>query len=220
MTCGSEFYRPSGVLNSAAVSERRRPVPSSPAASPPQRVLSNSLARRRSVKPTSKGWQPPEGLSPEDVPAIIRAVASERDRLLLTTLWATGARISEVLVLRPRDVRRKGLVLPNLKKPSRRTKTAHLSPAHASLPGDLLLWAREGGLTDDSRCFSLVSGCETADVSQSIACVPGRSSGPLQNGRKSRFWLCERQATGGRASQRRSIHTCFGTPVCVRWCGT
>src|SRR5436305_3821309 len=76
------------------------------------RELLSSAARRRSVKPASKRWQPPEGLSPEDVQAVIAAAAWERDRLLLTTLWATGARISEVLALRPRDVRRQGLVSP------------------------------------------------------------------------------------------------------------
>ncbi|MBV9596119.1 MAG: tyrosine-type recombinase/integrase [Chloroflexi bacterium] len=119
---------------------------SSTAGTESRRVLSNSLAKRRSLKPTGKRWQPPEGLSPEGVNAIIRAAASERDRLLLTTLWATGARISEVLRLRPRDVKRGGIVLPNLKNPSRLVKTAHLSSAHAGLPGDLLLWARENSL--------------------------------------------------------------------------
>ena len=72
---------------------------------------------------------------------------------MLTTLWATGARISEVLTLRPRDIHRQGLVLPNLKNPSRLVKTAHLSAAHAGLPGDLLVWARENGLADDEPLF-------------------------------------------------------------------
>jgi integrase/recombinase XerD len=117
------------------------------------RVLSNSLAKSRSVKPASKRWQPPEGLSPDEIRAIIDAVATERDRLLLTTLWATGARISEVLTLRPRDIHREGLVLPNLKNPTRVVKTAHLSAAHAGLPGDLLMWARENALVDDEPLF-------------------------------------------------------------------
>jgi integrase len=118
-----------------------------------EQELLSSLARRRSVKPTSKRWQPPEGLSPEDVQAVIAAAGCERDRLLLTMLWATGARISEVLALRPRDVRRQGLVLSNLKNPSRPVKTAHLAAAHAGLPGDLLLWAREHDLADDEPLF-------------------------------------------------------------------
>jgi integrase len=133
-------------------------TPASPSANTalvprPERELLSSAARRRSVKPASKRWQPPEGLTPEDVQAVIAAAACERDRLLLTTLWATGARISEVLALRPRDVRRQGLVLPNLKNPSRLVKTAHLAAAYASLPGELLLWAREHDLADDEPLF-------------------------------------------------------------------
>lgn len=118
-----------------------------------ERELLSSAARRRSVKPASKRWQPPEGLSPEEIQAVIAAAGCERDRLLLTTLWATEARISEVLALRPRDVRRQGLVLANLKNPSRPVKTAHLAAAHAGLPGDLLLWAREHDLADDEPLF-------------------------------------------------------------------
>jgi integrase len=113
-------------------------------------------AGRRSVKPAAaraKRWQPPEGLTPGDVQAVIAAAAGERDRLLLTTLWATGARLSEVLALRPGDVRRRGLVLPNLKNPSRPVKTAHLAAAHAGLPGDLLLWAREQDLDPAEPLF-------------------------------------------------------------------
>jgi integrase len=118
-----------------------------------QRELLSSPIRGRSVKPASKRWQPPEGLTPEDVQAVIAAAGCERDRLLLTTLWATGARISEVLALRPKDVRRQGLVLSNRKNPSRPVKTAHLAAVHAGLPGDLLLWAREHDLQDDEPLF-------------------------------------------------------------------
>jgi integrase len=148
-----EFNRPIGMLNSTTVNGRQPPGSSMALPSMSARVLSNSAAKPRSVKPTSKRWQPPEGLAPEEIGAIIDAAASERDRLLLTTLWATGARISEVLTLRPRDIHRDGLVLPNLKNPSRLVKTAHLSAAHAGLPGDLLVWARENGLADDEPLF-------------------------------------------------------------------
>ncbi len=135
------------------MADRQSPPSTSTAAPASTRVLSNSLAKRRSVKPASKRWQPPEGLSPEEIRAIIDAAASERDRLLLTTLWATGARISEVLTLRPKDIHRDGLVLPNLKNPTRVVKTAHLSAAHAGLPGELLMWARENELADDEPLF-------------------------------------------------------------------
>ena len=40
----------------------------------------------------------------------------------MRVLWATGARVSEVLALRPMDLHRDSLVLPNRKNPSRPTK--------------------------------------------------------------------------------------------------
>jgi integrase len=91
------------------------------------RELSDSQPKARFVRSAAaKQWQPPEGLAPEDVLAVIEAATSERDRLLLRVLWATGARISEALALRPIDVRRDSLVLPNLKNPSRPTKQVFL----------------------------------------------------------------------------------------------
>src|ERR687885_2623336 len=82
------------------------------------RVLSDSERGPRSVRSTAKHWQPPEGLSPEEVRAVIAAASCERDRLLLRVLWAAGARISEVIALRPTDVQRDSLVLPNRKNPT------------------------------------------------------------------------------------------------------
>src|SRR5438105_6162622 len=91
------------------------------------RVLSDSSGKGRSVRSApSKQWQSPEGLTPEDVLAVIDAAPTERDHLLLRVLWATAARISEALALRPMDVRRDSLVLTNLKNPSRPTKRVFL----------------------------------------------------------------------------------------------
>lgn len=118
------------------------------------RELLDSAPKRRSVRSdSSKQWQPPEGLAPEDVLAVVEAAPTERDRLLLRVLWATGARISEVLALRPLDVRRDSLVLPNLKNPSRLTKRVFLPAGQMDLPGALLLWAKECGLADDGPLF-------------------------------------------------------------------
>src|SRR5689334_8810194 len=86
------------------------------------RLVLHSREQRRSIAsapPKGKRWQPPEGLTPAEVKAVIAAAASERDRLLLRVLWATGGRISEALALRPADIRRDALVLPNRKNPSR-----------------------------------------------------------------------------------------------------
>src|SRR5437870_12750283 len=89
--------------------------------------LSDSSRQPRSVRSaSSKHWQPPEGLSPEEVRAVIAAASCDRDRLLLRVLWATGARISEVLALRPMDVQRDCLVLPNRKNPNQIVKRVFL----------------------------------------------------------------------------------------------
>src|SRR5579871_2762185 len=117
-------------------------------------VRSDSSRKRRSVRSEpSKPWQPPEGLARDDVLAVSEAAPSERDRLLLRVLWATGARISEALALRAMDVRRDSLVLPNLKNPGRPTKRVFLPVRQADLPGALLLWAKEHELTDDQPLF-------------------------------------------------------------------
>ncbi|MBV9323847.1 MAG: helix-turn-helix transcriptional regulator [Chloroflexi bacterium] len=96
-------------------------------------------------------WSPPANLSLEAVRGLLEA-AGERDRLLLRTLWASGARLSEVLVLRPRDVRR-GLVLPDPMHPGRTGNLVQLTAAHADLPDALLRWARAHGLNDDEPLF-------------------------------------------------------------------
>jgi len=84
---------------------------------------------------------------------VIAAAQSERDRLLLRVLWATGGRISEVLALRPLDVHRDSLVLPNLKNPNRTVKRVFLPAGEVTLPGDLLLFQREQRLADDEPLF-------------------------------------------------------------------
>jgi integrase len=75
------------------------------------------------------------------VRAVIAAASCERDQLLLRVLWATGARISEVLVLRPR------------KNPNMTVKRVVLPGAELGLTGQLLLWAKEQGLADHEPVF-------------------------------------------------------------------
>jgi len=117
------------------------------------RELSDSRQESRSVRSLVKHWQPPEGPSPEEVRAIIAAAGSERDRLLLHALWATGARISEVLALRPIDIRRDSLVLPNRKNPSVTVKRVFLPGTELGLTGELMLWAKENCVADDEPLF-------------------------------------------------------------------
>ena len=85
--------------------------------------------------------------------AVIAAAGCERDRLLLRVLWATGARISEVLALRPRDVQRDSLVLPNRRNPNLPIKRVFLPGPELGLTGELLLWAKEQDVADDESLF-------------------------------------------------------------------
>jgi integrase len=118
------------------------------------RELSDSKLKTHSVRSApSKHWQPPEGLSPEEVRAVIAAASCGRDQLLLRVLWATGARISEVLALRPMDVQRDSLLLPNRKNPNLTVKRVFLPGAELGLTGELLLWAKEQRLADDEPLF-------------------------------------------------------------------
>ena len=162
-------------------------MPSRSAASPgtalalqAARELSDSRTKPRSVRSGAKRWQPPEGLSPDEVRAVIAAAVTERDRLLLRVLWATGARISEVLALRPRDVQRDSLVLPNRKNPNLTSKRVFLPGAELGLMGELLLWAKEQGLADDEPLF----------FSRKRSAAGARR--PLQRGQA---WLIVKQAS-------------------------
>src|SRR6266566_2226454 len=119
-----------------------------------ERVLSDSRQQARSVRSASgKRWQPPEGLSPDEVREVIAAASCERDRLLLRVLWATAARVSEVLALRPMDVQHDSLVLPNRKNPNLPVKRVFLPGAELGLTGELLLWAKEQGVADNEPLF-------------------------------------------------------------------
>jgi integrase len=57
-------------------------------------------------------------LAAEDILAVIDAAPSERDRLMLRVRWATEARISEALALRPMDVRRDSLCCRTSRTPA------------------------------------------------------------------------------------------------------
>jgi len=128
-----------------------------PAVPASQIVLLHSDGKRRSVAlgpAKNQRWQPPEGLTPADVRAIIEAPTNDRDRLLLRVLWATGGRVSEALALRAADIRKDALVLPNRKNPSRPVKTVFLAGGDMDLPGELLLWQKQQHLGDGEPLFS------------------------------------------------------------------
>lgn len=88
----------------------------------------------------------------EEGHAIIDAASTERDRLLLRTLWETGARISEVIALRECDIGDGYLILPNLKQGKPTTKQVVLNP-NSDLCLKLILYCRQNHISGLERLF-------------------------------------------------------------------
>jgi hypothetical protein len=182
------------------------------------RELSDSKTKPRSVRSGAKRWQPPEGLSPDEVRAVIAAAATERDRLLLRVLWTTGARISEVLALRPRDVQRDSLVLPNRKNPTLTSKRVFLPGAELGLTGELLLWAKDQGVADDDPLFFSRNAAPTAPAGHFSAARPGSSSSKPPSELTFASWRCVPPGMVRPASRRPCTRICSAMPACGRSC--
>ena len=147
-----EFNRPIGMLNWRFVNGRQPPSSSTALPSTSARVLSNSAGKPRSVKPTSKRWQPPEGLTPEEIDAIIAAAATERDRLLLSTLGDGGAYQRGARAASERyPSRGSGPAESEESEPAGQNGAPLGRPCQPSR--DLLMWARENALDDDDPVF-------------------------------------------------------------------
>lgn len=115
----------------------------------------------------------PQYITREEAHAIIGAARSDRDRLLVLTLWHTGARISEVLHLRRCDFGGDHVVLPNLKQHnSRAQKVCYVKAeyglalltyceAHSLSGTDYLFTAKRHGRKPISRqvAWEIVKGC-------------------------------------------------------------
>jgi len=172
------------------------------------RLLLHSEGKRRSVAlvpAKGKRWQPPEGLVPADVQAVINAAAEGRDRLLLRCLWATGGRVSEVLALRPADIRADSLVLPNRKNPSLPIKRVFLPTGSLDLPGQLLLWQKQQGLRDTDPIFC--SRKRAADGSrQAISRVHAWKIVKEASARAGIQVLAMRPSQHGEAGEPASVH--------------
>jgi integrase len=181
------------------------------------RDMSDSSPKLSSVRSAAaKQWQPPEGLAPDEILAIIDAASTERDRLLLRVLWATGARISEALDLRLMDVRRDSLVLPNLKNPSRPTKQVFLPAGQMDLPGALLLWAKEHGSPMASHFSSHASTLRVEGGGLSVASRRGKLCAQPPKERMYACWRCGARAMGRRVTPRRCIPIYSAMPACAR----
>jgi hypothetical protein len=183
-------------------------------------VLSDSNRQRRSVRSGVKHWQPPEGLSPDEVRAVIAAARTERDRLLLRVLWATGARVSEVLALRPMDVRRDSLVLPNRKNPNRTVKRVFLPGP--SLDSQVSSSCGPGNMASrtTSRSSSRASTASTARVVRFDVGRRGSSSRKHRSGRRWVGWRSAPRNMGWSVSPRRCIRICSGMRGYARSCAS
>lgn len=95
----------------------------------------------------------PEYLTAEEARAMIEAAETDRDRLLLETLWQSGARASEVVELRVADVRPPmQLRLPNRKRRKAAEKTVYVSEG---LIAALALYALGAKLGHADRIFPI-----------------------------------------------------------------
>ena len=82
-----------------------------------------------------------EHVTSKDVAKLAAAAASTKTRLLIRTLWATGARISEVLAIRTQDIDHRGarVLIRRLK---RRKKLEQVQPLPRALVDELQVFIR------------------------------------------------------------------------------
>jgi integrase len=201
-------------MTDAGASAQTRPL-----AVKTSRNLSDSSPKRRSVRsPASKHWRPPEGLAPDEILAIVAAATTERDRLLLRVLWATGARISEALALRLMDVRRDSLVLPNLKNASRLTKRVFLPAGQIDLPGRSYSGQRSMGSRTVTHSSTRGSVPRVAGRMRSAGSRLGKSFVRPWSAPVCVSWRFALQRTAGWASPLPYILTCSATRGCGRSC--
>jgi hypothetical protein len=106
-----------------------------------------------SVRSATKHWQPPEGVSSEDVRAVIAAAQTERDRRLLRTLWATGARVSESWRCDRWTSGATTWCCPTSRIRAWSSNASSCRPGRPTSPGALLVWAKEQRLAEQAPAF-------------------------------------------------------------------
>lgn len=126
--------------------------------------MSTAVAvRRRQIRPVPLERQiakridePIAGyISREEAHAIAEATRTDRDRLLVRTLWHTGGRVSEVLQLRRCDYYQDYLLLTNLKQVEPSLKQVYI-PVDFAL--DFLSYCERHGLTGTAYLFTNSAG--------------------------------------------------------------
>lgn len=116
-------------------------------------TLPSSVVQRKTRAMVAYGRrQPYIFCTLEEGHAIIAVAGTERDQLLLRSLWETGARVSEVIALRHCDIGEGYLLLPNLKQRVQATKQIVLNPS-SDLCLKLLLYCQNNGVWGTARLF-------------------------------------------------------------------
>lgn len=121
----------------------------------------NSLIVREASFLSRKGDGAFEHVTQEEVRRLVAAAPTEKTRLLIKTLWATGARISEVLELTAKDLDANHFTL-NIHRKKRREEFLQDLPIPSDLAGELRLFirtARRRGrifVGDRTSCFRTI----------------------------------------------------------------
>lgn len=105
-------------------------------------------------------------LTDTELAALISATTSARDRMLLTVLVYTGARISEILPLRLTDIQRGALIL---KARNTKTKRSRSVALHPDLIAALSNYILEHSLTGDALLFPQARGEDPKPISRVYA---------------------------------------------------
>jgi len=136
----------------------------------PKPVKTGSVGSETTKSPRRRPrrkWQPPEAVGAAEAQLVVAAAACapecghlecQRNELLLRTMWATGARVSELLELTPAHVLADSLVVPIYKNGTdelgeRPWHRVFLPLSQADLPGRLLVWANAQDLARNDPLF-------------------------------------------------------------------
>jgi integrase len=107
------------------------------------------------VSQRRKPWEPGPSVSEDQARDIVAAAESERDRLLIATLFATGVRVGELIQLRPVDLVDSKTIRFRLEKNRRREwNDVVLWPEDRELIAQLHAYARQQELLNNDYIFA------------------------------------------------------------------
>lgn len=118
------------------------------------RAANAASVRKRDIpKGAARDSGLPQALTHEEARALIAAGLTPRDRLLMETMYRTGARATEIAFLRRCDIKAEGIELMNLKQRQARRRRKLVYVDDPALCGRLLLWCQQQGIGDAGYVF-------------------------------------------------------------------